>query len=78
MRALLHPDRLSLDVGDASAEDVVEAAGVALAEEQRAREDALLNELRERHARDGDGRAAVGLGPVLGALVERRVGALLL
>ena len=77
VRALLHPDRLSLDVGDASAEDVVEAAGVALAEEQRAREDALLNELRERHARDGDGRAAVGLGPVLGALVERRVGALL-
>jgi hypothetical protein len=65
VRALLHPERLSLDVGDASAEDVLEAAGAALAEEQRAR------------ARDGDGRAAVGLRPVLGAVVERRVGALL-
>ena len=77
VRALLHPQRPSLDVGDASVEDATRAAGAALAEEQRAREDALLAELRERHARDGDGRAAVGLSAVLEALLERRVGALL-
>jgi peptide subunit release factor 1 (eRF1) len=48
-----------------------------LAAEQRAREDAVLAELREHASRDGDGRAAVGLEAVLDALVQRRVAALL-
>jgi peptide chain release factor subunit 1 len=77
VRERLHPDRLSLDVGDASVEDAVRAAAPVLAAEQRAREDAVLAELREHASGDGDGRAAVGLGAVLDALVQRRVAALL-
>jgi peptide chain release factor subunit 1 len=77
VRALLHEERISLDVGDASVEDVLRAVAPVLAAEQRAREDAALTELRERHARDGDERTAVGLAAVLGALVERRVQTLL-
>jgi len=77
VRALVHPARLPLDVSDAGIDDVTRAAEAALAEEQRAREEAILAELREHHARDGDGRAAVGLAGVLQALVERRVEALL-
>jgi peptide chain release factor subunit 1 len=77
VRERLHSERLSLDVGDASVEDVVRASAPALAAEQRAREDAVLAELREHQSRDGDGRAAVGLEAVLGALVQRRVAALL-
>jgi len=77
VRALLREPRLSLDVGDAAIEDVVAAVAPVLAAEQRAREDAALAELRERHARDGDERIVVGLGAVLRALVERRVQTLL-
>ncbi len=77
VRALLHGERLSLDVGDAGIEDVVRATEAVLAEEHHLREDAALAELREHQGRDGDERAAVGLEGVLGALVERRVGTLL-
>jgi peptide chain release factor subunit 1 len=77
VRERLHEQRLTLDVGDAGIEDVVKATAAALAAEQRARVDELLAELRERHARDGDRRAAVGLEAVLAALVQRRVAALL-
>jgi len=76
VRALLHDERLSLDVGDVGIEDVVRASGAVLAEEHRAHEDAALAELREHLARDGDARAAAGLDEVLAALVERRVGKL--
>ena len=75
--ALLHGERLSLDVGDAGIEDVVRATEAVLAEEHHSREDAALAELREHQGRDGDERAAVGLEGVLGALVERRVGTVL-
>src|SRR5947208_6122806 len=77
VRALVYAERLSLDVSDAGIDDVIRAAEAALAEEQRAREDVIVADLREHHARDGDGRAAVGLAAVLQALVERRVEALL-
>jgi peptide chain release factor subunit 1 len=77
VRALLHGERLSLDVGDVGIEDVVEATEAVLAEEHRAHEDAALAEFREHHARDGGERAAAGLEEVLNALVERRVGTLL-
>jgi hypothetical protein len=77
VRARLHEPRLSLDVGDAAIEDVVRSVAPVFAAEQRARENAALAELRERHARDGDERTVLGLGPVLGALVERRVQTLL-
>jgi hypothetical protein len=77
VRARLHQPRLSLDVGDAAIEDVVRAVAPVFAAEQRAREDAALAELRERHGRDGDERTVLGLGAVLGALVERRVQTLL-
>jgi peptide subunit release factor 1 (eRF1) len=73
VRALLHDERLSLDVSDAGIEDVVHAAEAALAEEHRAHEDAALAELREHLGREGDARAAAGLDAVLEALVERRV-----
>jgi len=76
-RAALHPDRLSLDVGDANIDDVERAVAEPLAGYQRQRADAALAELREHHGRDGDGRAAVGLEAVLRALVQRRVSALL-
>ena len=74
VRARLREERLSLDVGDASIADVEAAAGTTLVAERKAHEDALLAELRERHAHDG---AAGGLQPVLEALVERRVQTLL-
>ncbi|HMD56950.1 MAG TPA: Vms1/Ankzf1 family peptidyl-tRNA hydrolase [Solirubrobacteraceae bacterium] len=77
VRALLHDERLSLDVGHVGIEDVVRATEAVLAEEHRAHEAAALAELREHHARDGGKRAAVGLEQVLDALVERRVGTLL-
>jgi hypothetical protein len=77
VRARLHEPRLSLDVGDAAIEDVVRALAPVFAAEQHAREDAALAELRERHGRDGDERTVLGLGAVLGALVERRVQTLL-
>ena len=77
VRALLHDERLSLDVSDVGIEDVVRAAGAALAEEHSAHEDAALAELREHLARDGGALAAAGLDEVLAALVERRVATLL-
>ena len=77
VRALLHDERLTLDVGDVGIEDVVDATAAVLAEEHRAHEDAALAEFREHRGRDGGERAAAGLEEVLGALVERRVGTLL-
>jgi peptide subunit release factor 1 (eRF1) len=77
VRALLHDERLSLDVSDVGIEDVVRAAGAVLAEEHRAHEDAALAELREHLARDGGALVAAGLDEVLAALVERRVATLL-
>jgi peptide subunit release factor 1 (eRF1) len=76
VRALLHDERLVLDVGDASIEDVVGAAELVLAEEHRHHQDAALAELHEHYARKGDERAAIGLEQVLLALEERRVGTL--
>ncbi len=76
VRALLHDERLSLDVGDVGIDDVVRAAEAVLAEEHRAHEDAALAELREHVAREGGTRAAAGLDEVLEALVERRVATL--
>ncbi len=75
VRALLHDQRMSLDVKDAGIEDVVAAADAVLESERRARQDAVLAELREHVARNA--RAAVGLEAVLLALVERRVQTLL-
>jgi hypothetical protein len=77
VRTLVHEGRLSLDVGDAAIEDVVRAVAPVVADEQRAREDSALAELRERRGRDGDERTVLGLGGVLQALVERRVQTLL-
>jgi peptide chain release factor subunit 1 len=77
VRALLHDERLSLDVGDVGIEDVVSATEAVLAEEHRAHEDAALAELREHRGRDGDDRAAAGFEEVLAALVEQRVATLL-
>ena len=77
VRALLHDQRLSLDVGDVGIDDVAGATEAVLAEEHRAHEDAALAELREHQGRDGGERAAAGLEEVLAALVERRVGTLL-
>jgi peptide subunit release factor 1 (eRF1) len=77
VRATAHWRRLSLDIGDAGIEDVVRAAAPVMEAEHRAHADAALAQLREHHARDGDGRAAVGLEAVLLALVERRVRTLL-
>jgi peptide subunit release factor 1 (eRF1) len=76
VRAVLTEQRLSIDVSDASIGDVERAAVRTLAVLERAREKALLVELRERHARR-NGRAAAGLAAVLRALVERRVETLL-
>jgi peptide chain release factor subunit 1 len=76
VHALLHDERLSLDVGDAGIEDVVRAAQAALADEHRAHEDAELAGLRERLGREGDARGVAGLDDVLQALVERRVATL--
>lgn len=77
VRALLHGERLSLDVGDVGIGDVVEATEAVLAEEHRAHEDAALAEFREHHGHAGGERAAAGLEEVLNALVEQRVGTLL-
>ena len=74
VRARLHPERVSVDVSDASIPDLERAARSALAEEQRAHEDALLAALRQQRGR---GRAAAGLPAVLDALVQRRVAALM-
>lgn len=76
VRSRLHEERLSIDVSDASVADVQRAGAAALAEEQRAHEDDLLERLREHLGRE-DGHAAAGLPDVLHALVERRVAALL-
>lgn len=76
VRALLHEQRLSLDVSDVGVEDVVRATNAVLADEHRAHEDGALAELREHRARDGSERAGAGLEEVLFALVERRVGTL--
>ncbi len=77
VQARLREERLSIEVSDASVSDVERAAEPALAAERRAYEDALLRELREHRARDGDERAVAGLEGVLQALVQRRVRALL-
>ncbi len=77
VRALLHEERVSLDVGDATIEDAVRAVEPVLAAERRAREDTVLAELREHQGRDGDAQSAAGLQAVLHALVERRVHVLL-
>ncbi len=75
VRARLHDERLSLDVGDAGIEEVVAATDAALESDRRAHVDAVLAELREHVARKL--RAALGPDAVLLALVERRVQALL-
>jgi peptide subunit release factor 1 (eRF1) len=75
VRTRLYDARLSLDVGDAAVADVERATEQVLAEAERAREDALLDTLREHLARHD--RAAAGLPAVLEALVERRVATLL-
>jgi peptide chain release factor subunit 1 len=77
VRARLRAERVSLDLSDASIADVERAAAPMIEAEQREREEALLKQLRERDGREQDGRAATGLQPVLEALVERRVRALL-
>ncbi|HTU80145.1 MAG TPA: Vms1/Ankzf1 family peptidyl-tRNA hydrolase [Solirubrobacteraceae bacterium] len=77
VRARLHDERLSLDVGDAGIERVVAATEAALADEHRAHVDGVLAQLREHRARDEGQLAAIGLEDVLEALVERRVAALL-
>jgi peptide subunit release factor 1 (eRF1) len=77
VRARLHPDRLALDVGDASIDDVLSASADRFAELRRAREDAVLAELHEGIGRSDDGHAAAGLEHVLDALVQRRVATLL-
>jgi peptide subunit release factor 1 (eRF1) len=77
VRARLHAERLSLDIGDVGIEDVVEATEAVLADEHRARVDAALAQLREDRSRDDGERAAVGLEDVLDALLERRVATLL-
>lgn len=73
VRALLHEQRLSLDVRVAGLQDVVQAAAPVLAAERRQREQEVLDQLRRRHGREGPERVAVGLREVLHALVERRV-----
>ncbi|HEV2981369.1 MAG TPA: Vms1/Ankzf1 family peptidyl-tRNA hydrolase [Solirubrobacteraceae bacterium] len=75
VRRVLLEQRLVLDVGDASIEDVERAAAAPLAERRRAREDEVLAQLREHVGRE-DGRAAVGLDAVMDALVQRRVATL--
>jgi peptide chain release factor subunit 1 len=77
VRQVLDEQRVALDVGDATVEDVVAAVQQPLAREQREHEDEVLARLREHVARDGDQRAAVGLPAVLDALVQRRVQTLL-
>ena len=77
VRARLRDERVSLDVGDASIEDALEAVRPILEAERREHVDARLAELREGVGRDGDERAATGLGDVLRALGERRVESLL-
>jgi peptide chain release factor subunit 1 len=75
VRRVLLDERLALDVGDASIEDVERAAAGPLAEHRRAREGEVLAQLREHYARE-DGLAAVGPDAVLDALVQRRVATL--
>jgi peptide chain release factor subunit 1 len=77
VRERLYEERLSLDVGDATVQQALDAAKPLLEAERRAREEELLQRLRERHGRDGDERVAIGMSEVLSALVERRVDALL-
>jgi peptide subunit release factor 1 (eRF1) len=75
VRRVLVDERLALDVGDASIEDVERAAAAPLGERRRGRESEVLAQLREHYARE-DGRAAVGLDAALDALVQRRVATL--
>jgi peptide chain release factor subunit 1 len=75
VRARVHDERLSLDVGDAGIEDIVAATDAALESDRRAHQEAVLAELREHVGRNL--RAALGPDAVLLALVERRVQALL-
>jgi peptide subunit release factor 1 (eRF1) len=76
VRRVLLDERLVLDVGDASIEDVERAAAAPLAARRRARDDDALAQLREHIGRE-DGRAAVGFDAVLDALEQRRVATLL-
>ena len=80
VRAALHPDlsarlgeRLVLDVADATVKDVTRAVAEAMDREQRKRETAVLETVRERAARPANGDVAVGLEQVLDALVQQRV-----
>jgi peptide chain release factor subunit 1 len=75
VRAVLHDERLSLDVADAGIEEIVAATDSAVEAERRAHLEEVLEELREHVARNT--RAALGPDAVLLALVERRVQALL-
>jgi peptide chain release factor subunit 1 len=75
VRAVLHEERLSLDVADAGIEQIVAATDSAIEGERRAHLEAVLEELREHVARHT--RAALGPEAVLLALVERRVQVLL-
>ena len=77
VRALLHDERLSLDIGRVGIEDVVQATEAVLAAEHHTHEDAAIAAFREHRGRDGGELAAAGLEEVLDALVERRVGTLL-
>lgn len=78
----LHPDlsarlagRIDVDVGNASADDVLAAAGELMDAEERRREEEALGRLHERLS---DGRGASGVEDVLAALTEQRVETLLL
>jgi peptide chain release factor subunit 1 len=80
VRAALHPDlrarlgaRLVLDVADATVEDVTRAVAEAIDREQREREAAVVERVRERAARSADRDVAVGVEAVLEALVQQRV-----
>jgi peptide chain release factor subunit 1 len=76
VRGLLGGERLTVDVPDVSVTEVEQALAPVLDRQRTEHEDRALGELREHVGRD-DGRAATGLGPVLEALYERRVAALL-
>jgi peptide subunit release factor 1 (eRF1) len=67
--------RFDIDVGDATPEDVVKAAGPLLEDAERGEERELLDQLEDRIG--AGGRAGAGLDAVLVALNERRVDTLL-
>jgi len=77
VRERLIDHRLSLDTSADGPTDVARAAAAVLEEEQLAHEQALLAEVREGIGQGDGHRAVAGLDPVLEALVERRVKALL-